>query len=234
VAGRQPEERIRFPVLRQRWDFITFLHWRYPVEVVQRHLPPRLQVEEIDGAAWVGMTPFLARGTSLAGLRRPALPDFPETNLRTYVRTPDGKDAVWFFSLEASNRALVAVANVGLGVPYRSADMTAEVDAAHCRYRSRRRSDGLGHDIEVRPGPQITEPSELENLLTGRWRAVVPRAGARLAVPIRHEPWPLHRAEVVALEENLISGAGLPPPPGEPHVLWSPGVESVLALPRRA
>jgi uncharacterized protein YqjF (DUF2071 family) len=73
----------------QTWSWLTFLHWSYQVEVVARLLPPGLAVHELEGRAWVGLTPFV-----LGDLRTPVAPAppwfarFPETNLRTYVAGP--------------------------------------------------------------------------------------------------------------------------------------------------
>lgn len=223
-------------MLHQRWDCIAFLHWRYDVAELSRRLPAGLEPEEIDGSAWVGMTPFVARGTRMAGLPFARLGDFPETNLRTYVRTRSGKRAVWFFSLEAASAAAVAAARSLLGVPYHLADMDAQVSPARCRYVSRRGPGGTGHRIEVRPGPALQggERAGLADALTARWRGLVPRAGRRLYVPISHAPWPLHRAELVECDQDLLEGTGLPSPRGEPDVLWSPGVDAVIGAPRLA
>ena len=72
----------------QTWDSLTFLHWRYQPDVIRRVVPPQLELDTFDGAAWVGLTPFL-----LTGLRPPLLPripwvsTFPEMNVRTCPRT---------------------------------------------------------------------------------------------------------------------------------------------------
>ena len=65
------------------WDELTFLHWRFEPVAVQRLLPPGLEVETMDGSAWVGLVPFFLR----VGL--PTVPSIPwasrfaETNVRT-------------------------------------------------------------------------------------------------------------------------------------------------------
>jgi uncharacterized protein len=93
----------------QRWRWLTFLHWSYGAETIRRLIPPQLTLDTYEGAAWVGLTPFLL--TSLRPPLAPALPwisRFPETNVRTYVRGPDGEPGVWFFKLEAERLAAVA------------------------------------------------------------------------------------------------------------------------------
>ncbi|HZU73724.1 MAG TPA: DUF2071 domain-containing protein [Acidimicrobiales bacterium] len=233
MPGYQPEESVRLPLVRQRWDSIAFINWRYPRPLLSALVPAHLEVEEIDGSAWVTMTPFVARATRLAGLGR--VPDFPETNLRTYVRTRSGRGAVWFLSIEAASPVMVAGARALLGVPYRWAVMSARTGGERCEYHSRRRADGRHHHVEIWPGPRL-DPARVavrDHLLTGRWLAVPPRAGARLAVPVHHQPWDLHAAEVGRLEEDLTAAAGLPAPEESPNALWSPGVDAVLGAPRR-
>ncbi|MER5185504.1 DUF2071 domain-containing protein [Streptomyces sp. NPDC002896] len=68
---------------------------------MSHHAPEQLVVDEYEGAAWVGLTPFVT-----ADVRPPAVPAFlpglptsAETNLRTYVRHPHGLDGLWFLSL---------------------------------------------------------------------------------------------------------------------------------------
>jgi hypothetical protein len=46
-----------------------------------------------------------------------------------------------------------------------------------------------------------------------------------------HQPWPLHRARALAVDDHLLTAAGLPSPEGEPLVLYSPGVDVVIGRP---
>ena len=87
----------------QTWRWLSFLHWSYQPEVLQRLLPDGLRPHTFDGRAWVGLTPFLLQDQRTPAA--PALPwftSFPETNLRTYVVGPDGREGLWFFSLDAA------------------------------------------------------------------------------------------------------------------------------------
>lgn len=227
-------ERIMLPLLRQRWESVAFVHWRYEPRDVQKVLPPYLRVEEIDSSAWVGLVMFVARATRSA-LPRPRLADFPESNLRTYVTSPGGHRAIWFFSLEVANRAVVLAARSTLGVPYRWASMSVCSGPDTTTYVSRRREDRpVGHRIVVQAGEAIPSDavSERDRLLTARFRAVPPRGGRILDVPVSHAPWPLQHAEVRSCEQDLTECAGLPATEGAAQALWSPGVDAAIGLPR--
>jgi hypothetical protein len=86
----------------------------------------------------------------------------------------------------------------------------------------------------VRIGERITEPSALELFLTARWGLHAAWYGGRTRyLPNEHPPWPLYRAALGHLDENLIEAAGLPPPRSGPvSVLYSPGVPVRMGAPR--
>src|SRR5688572_21053648 len=104
MSGSRPEEQIPFPMVRQRWRDVSFLHWRYDPAALQSLLPDDLEVDTFDGHGWVSLTPFLVEGLRPAlAPAVPGLSTFPETNLRTYVVGPDGRDGLWFLTLEADS-----------------------------------------------------------------------------------------------------------------------------------
>src|SRR5687767_6364285 len=116
---------VRTAMMIQQWRRMTFLHWRYPVDAVRPLLPDGLVPDTDDDEVWVGMLPFLmdeVRPPWLPGL--PYLSTFPETNLRTYVRGPDGHAGIYFFSLDAARLPAVAVARATLNLPYRWSRMS--------------------------------------------------------------------------------------------------------------
>ena len=44
--------------MAQRWHDLAFISWAYEAEQVRRLLPPGLEVDTFDGAAWVSLVPF--------------------------------------------------------------------------------------------------------------------------------------------------------------------------------
>ncbi len=207
-----------------RWETLTFLHWSYEPAIVRRLLPPGLEVDEYDERAWVGLVPFRMR------IRRPGLPEvpwvsvFPETNVRTYVRGPDGRTGIWFLSLEAARLGAVLAARTLYRLPYMWARMTLEARPDLVRYWSRRRwpgPRGARCAVAVVPGEPI-EPGALDHFLTARFRLYGP---GLTAVNAEHPPWPLRRARLLALRDELLEAAGLPTPAGPPLVHYSDGVD---------
>jgi uncharacterized protein YqjF (DUF2071 family) len=230
------------PVVRasmiHRWEDLTFLHWRFEPEQVQRLLPPGLTVETFDGAAWVGLVPFHMR-VGLPGIPSvPWLSRFAETNVRTYVRAPDGSTGIWFFSLDAARLGAVVTARATYRLPYFWSKMSIAHDGPDVAYSCERRwpgPKGASSTVGIEIGAPFA-PSELTSLdhfLTARWRLYsAPHSGLRRAQAF-HEPWPLHRGRVLELDDHLITAAGLPAPVDEPIVHYSPSVKVRIGWPRR-
>ena len=232
MAGAEPEEIVRVPIAHQDWRDVTLLHWAFAPELISGLLPDGIEPDLFDGQAWVSLTPFSVRGFRLPlAPAVPRLSDFPETNVRTYVRGPGGVDGLWFLTAEVDSLLNLGVRAL-LGVPYRWAAM--EVSAGErCSYLSSRRgAPEVGHDIEVVPGAPLPNQDERTAWLTGRWRGISQVAGRPVAVPVEHGPWPLCSATVSRLDETLLESCGLPAPTADPLVHWSPGVDVRFGLPR--
>jgi uncharacterized protein YqjF (DUF2071 family) len=224
-----PPPRVARPLMYHHWNWITFLHWRYPPGTVQSLLPPGLTAETSDGTAWIGLTPFLMDGVRPPGL--PAVPwlsRFGEINVRTYVHDGHGRSGIWFLSLDAARLPAVLAARAGYRLPYFWSEVDVRVAGDRVGYRGRRRHPAAGArcEAQVEMGPPLAEAEcdELAHFLTARYRLFTLVAGKLAAAEAEHTPWPLHRAEVLRLDQDLLRHAGLPAPAGHPLVHASPGV----------
>lgn len=224
--------------MEHRWLNLTFLHWSYPVDSVQALLPPGLQVESFDGRAWVGLVPFEMEVTLPRRGNVPWLSRFPETNVRTYMRAADGSTGVWFLSLDAARLAAVVTARTTYRLPYFWSAMSVRTSPSHIDYETSRRWPGprgakssVGIDIGAALG--VDELDGFDHWLTARFRLYsARRRGVRTARAF-HEPWPLHRATVTRLDDELVAATGLPQPTADPVAHWSPGVDVRVGLPER-
>jgi uncharacterized protein YqjF (DUF2071 family) len=91
------------------------------------------------------------------------------------------------------------------------------------RYYSRRKwphSTRHFTNIAVQPG-ESGVLTERDHFFTARYRLYTLIRGRLGCAQIEHEPWPLTRASLLHLDQNLIEAAGLPSPEGAPIVHYS-------------
>lgn len=231
-VSEYPPYEVKRPVMFQGWKSLTFLHWRYRPELIRPFIPPILEVDTFDGSAWIGLTPFIVTGLRPPGLSPlPWISRFPEMNVRTYVRGPEGERGIWFFSLEADRLAAVAGARLSYGLPYRWAEMRVRAERSQVEYRSKRHfPPGQAH-IVIQRGGGLT-PNELERFLTARFRLYTRLMGRLAYAQVEHAPWPLERVLEARVEQDVIQRSGAPSPEGEPLAHFSPGVEVRIGRPR--
>jgi len=229
---------IEHPVMRQRWERLTFLHWAFEPAAVQRLLPDGLEADVFDGAAWVGLVPFFMHVATPRGREVPWVSRFCETNVRTYVRDRDGLAGIWFFSLDAARLGAVAVARTTYRLPYFWSAMRIAGASDEIGYRCRRMLPGprdATSDVMIQIGERYAadEIDARDHFLTARWILFSVAGNRRLIARACHDPWPLHRARVLHIDDRLITAAGLPEPDGQPITLYSPGVDVTIGRPER-
>ncbi len=228
-------EPLRLPLLRQPWHHTAFVQRRYPPEALRPLVPEALEIDELDGSAWVGLVMFECQRTRVPGLP-PVLvpPRFTEVNLRTYVTAPGDRPALWFFALEASNPAVVAGGRLLAGVPYNPAVTSLVVEDGELRYRSERLWGGTKVDARVVPGAAFDEGElgPLDHFLTARWGAYSLVLGRLRYTPVDHPLWPLHHAELASLEQDLTAACRLPDPEGQPLLHHASPIEATLGASR--
>lgn len=227
------ERPTSLPVMRQRWEDLLFLHWRFPVDEVQRSLPDGLQVDTFDGAAWLGVVPFFMCG--VRPVLCPALPrisNFLELNLRTYVHDAQGRPGVWFYSLDCNQPLAVWTARTFFALPYQHARMSAERrSAGRIQYMSQRCGDSHGSrfDYELGQGTHPADPGSLEFFLVERYRLFAQTRHGLRSGRVHHTPYPLTTVNVREWDARLLSLNGFSDPQRPPdHVLASPGVQVTI------
>ena len=223
-------------MMNQSWRDLTFLHWAVDPEEVAHRMPPGVRPDTLDGVTYVGLIPFRMVGAGIA--RGPGVPwfgSFLETNVRLYSVDDTGRRGIVFLSLDADRAAVVVGARAVFGLPYRWARM---------RYRAQRRralvrrapapareTNGTATSWSAQAARR--QSTELDDFVSARWGLHVRWWGRTLYIPNRHEAWPVHAAEVLALDDGLMASVGLPDLAARPpdHVAFSPGVHTEFGFP---
>ena len=226
-------------VLGMSWRDLLFMHWPVEAGVLRPLVPPALSLDTFDGSAWLGLVPF-----SMTGVRPrllpavPALSDFPELNLRTYV-TAEGKPGIWFFSLDAHNPVAVRLARATFHLPYFDASMSCEASGGEVLYRSIRTHRGAaGAEFAARYGPSgepfESGPGTLENFLTERYCLyAADKRGNVSRGDVHHHLWPLQPAEAEVEKIAMTEQIGVTLPRTDPLLHFSERLDVLAWLPRR-
>ena len=224
-------------VMTQTWNDLLFAHWAVPKASVRRRVPSEFEIDLFDDAAWIGVVPFHMTNVAPRGV--PAMPwvsEFPELNVRTYVRVSD-RPGVYFFSLDAGSAMAVQAARLLLNLPYYSAEMKVTPHANDQIEYSSRRSGAEDEAAFSGTYQPIGEPfrpvkGSLEHFLTERYCLYnLNRAGAPYRLDIHHAPWTLQRAKADITIKTVAASAGfeLPNKPQLTHfakrqdmLAWAP------------
>jgi uncharacterized protein len=225
-------------VMFQRWRNLLFAHWPLAPGLVRPLVPAPLELETREGSAWIAVTPF-----RIEGLRARVLPpipgtaNFPELNVRTYVRY-GGQPGVYFFSLDADNPFAVAGARTLFRLPYHWSKMAIRRENDDVAYSSSRRGWKKA-DFRAVYSPTGAEfrsaEGSLEHWLTERYCLYTVYGSEVSRVEIDHVPWPLRpaRADIRCLDVAAAAGLPLEGPPPLTHFAASIDVRIWLPAPAR-
>ncbi len=209
-------------IMTQTWNDLLFAHWPVLPSSLRPLVPSALELDTIEGRAWVGIVPFGITDAVLRGLALPrALSAFPELNVRTYV-VLGGRPGVYFFSLDAGSPPAVAGARLGYRLPYYRARMEVEERDRWVLYRSLRTHSGAQRarlSAAYRPTGEVfqPDPGTLDHWLTERYCLyTTDRAGRVYRADIHHLPWPLQRAEAEIRANTMAEASGIELPSTRP------------------
>jgi uncharacterized protein YqjF (DUF2071 family) len=221
-------------MMRQTWDQLLFAHWPVQFDELRPLIPAPLELERYDGAAWLGVVPFLMCNVRPRAL--PAVPwlsAFPELNVRTYV-TAGGKPGVYFLSLDAGNSLAVAIARRWFHLPYFHAHFAVSQTNETTMYRSARSHTGAPSaelDVTYRPTSPVyaSAPGSLDAVLTERYCLYTTDGRGRLLRgEIHHEQWPLQPAEAELRRNTMARGQSITLPDIPPLLHYARHLEVLV------
>jgi uncharacterized protein YqjF (DUF2071 family) len=225
-------------LVNMAWRDLLFAHWRLDPAAVRARVPQPLELETHDGAAWVGVIPFVM---DFAVRSVPVMLATPEINVRTYVRF-GGIPGVYFFSLDLASVVGVLGARIGYGLPYWPAQMWArrvplddvgeEYEVRYGTARVANRADFWGCYRPI--GPAFTAaPGTVEHFVTERYCLYNVERGKVYRVPIHHLPWLLQPAEAEIVRNNMAAAAGITLPDSAPLLHFARELEVLAWTPER-
>ncbi len=235
VAHRPWSMPARPWVMTQTWHDLLFAHWPIAAYELRSKVPSEFDLDLYDGSVWLGIVPFHMSNVAPRGV--PSIPwisEFPELNVRTYVRVAD-RPGIYFFSLDAGSALAVQAARTLFNLPYYAATMKVAREGGAVHYESRRHdADGAAFTATYRPtGSRFNAaPGSLEYFLTERYCLYnLDHRGAPYRLEIHHPPWPLQSADAEFARNTMAHASGVTLPSVAPLLHFAKRQDMVGWLP---
>ena len=212
-------------VIQQSWKNLLFVHWQIDPQWIRDRIPSALEVDLFDGKAWIGIVPFDMNAIKRRGLPSPSwIRDFPEINVRTYVRYKD-KPGVWFFSLDVPKLLAVCLARALYHLPYHMAALHIE-QKENCYTCIHRRNHHRFY-AEYEPTETFeTERNSFEWWATERYCLYSQSgSGGLYCTEIHHPRWGLEKCNLSIKENTLLDG--MEAKAFSPKILFSKSINGI-------
>ncbi|HEY7328095.1 MAG TPA: DUF2071 domain-containing protein [Gemmataceae bacterium] len=203
---------MRRPFLTAEWRNLFLATYAVPPSLLRARLPVGLELDTRDGEAFVSLVAFQFIHTRVLGVPWPGYRNFPELNLRYYVRHGDDRGVVFVREI-VSPRLVAWMARITYNESYRIAPLTS-----HCQEDEEERSleyrlmwadrEQLlrvsGRKSSYLPGPASDEHFFKEL----RWGFGRTRRGQTLRYEVAHPPWQVFPVQAYHIEIDWASVYG--------------------------
>ncbi|NDI35498.1 YqjF family protein [Chengkuizengella sediminis] len=220
-------------IMKQTWNDLLFAHWPVRVKDIRDVIPSSLKIDEYDGFAWIGVVPFHMSNIRIRFL--PTLPftsNFPEINVRTYVKYK-GKAGVYFFSLDAMNHLAVFMSRKLFALNYFYANIKHTSRSDNNYYESKRKGKdkvlaGFTGSYKPTSKPYRSIRDSFDYWLTERYCLFCNDKNYLYRGDIHHLPWELQHAEAEIVENSMTSPIGINLSSDKPILHFSKKMDALL------
>ncbi|MFL5341770.1 MAG: YqjF family protein [Gemmataceae bacterium] len=183
--------------LTARWSNLFLVNYVVPPELLTPLLPAGLELDRRDGHSFASLVAFNFLDTKVLGVPWPGYRNFPELNLRFYVRHGDRRGVV--FVREFVPRRLVAwTARTLYNEPYRSAPMRSRVNEENNRLTFELQIDygGRPHVLQAIGAKPASRPAveSVEHFFKEHeWGFNTSHRGTTMRYRVEHPVWDVYR-----------------------------------------
>jgi uncharacterized protein YqjF (DUF2071 family) len=183
--------------LTARWSNLFLATYAVPEELLAPRLPPGLELDRREGCCFASLVAFDFLGTNVFGVPWPGFRNFPEVNLRFYVRQGDRRGVV--FIREFVPKAIVAwVARMMYNEPYFATTMSSSVVELDDRVAVVHRVDYGGrthtlHVTGVKPAFRPDNRSPEHFFQEQEWGFGMTKDKQTLVYRVEHPAWDVYR-----------------------------------------
>jgi uncharacterized protein YqjF (DUF2071 family) len=197
------------PFLTAEWRHLILANYAVDPALLAPHLPPGLELDLFEGQPHVSLVAFDFRNTRVLGIRWPGHRDFPEINLRFYVRDGDQRGVV-FVREYVPKPAIAGIARWLYNEPYRCAPMRSQVTEGPEELRVEHWLTVAGRESRLRvvAHPSSSTPpegGEAHFFKEHSWGHGTSRKGTRLTYEVAHPVWATHEVRKVEMDWDWAS-----------------------------
>lgn len=197
------------PFLTAHWRRLAIISYALDPAVLAPLCPPGLEPDLREGRAFASLVAFDFLDTRVLGVHWPGFVDFPEVNLRFYVREPEPphRRGVCFVKELVPSRLVSAIARAFYNEPYEPARMNSRwaVDAGRLTISHRVTLRGE-HTIDASASEATSLPTEDSPehwFKEHEWGFGVSRRGRTLVYRVVHERWAVHAGASVRVNVDF-------------------------------
>lgn len=202
MSAAQPPERRRF--LTAQWRNLILANFAVPESLIRPRLPAGLELDTRDGQCWASLVGFQFLDIRVLGVGWPGYRNFPEWNLRFYVRHGDLR-GVCFVREFVPKRFVAWTARTIYNEPYHAAGMTMAVKEDEKRIEAAytvqwggrlHRLSAIGAKPAVRPDAASVEHWFKEH----SWGFGTTHRGKTLRYTVNHPEWDVYSVQEFAID----------------------------------
>ena len=193
------------PFLTATWRHLVLLNWRVNEDLLVPHLPSGVELDRWDGDCWASLVGFQFLHMSVKGVPAFGYRDFPEINLRFYVKRQvngETRRGVVFIREITPHLMVGWVARALYNEPYTTMPMRQSVDESHARYQLQ--IDGQWQGLGVRTAGAWRGQDEAELFITEHyWGYNTQRNGDAMEYQVEHPTWRARSIELDCLDLDI-------------------------------
>ena len=192
--------------LTARWSNLILLTYAVPPDLLRHRLPDELELDTRDGRAFASLVAFDFLETRVLGVAWPGFRNFPEVNLRFYVRDRRGGERGVMFVREFVPQRFVAwVARTIYNEPYAAVPMRSRVDVSGdaISVAHELTVGGRTHAIRASGDAAAVCPAETSDahfFKEHRWGFGRSRGGRCIRYEVVHPTWECHAVREWSLD----------------------------------
>lgn len=147
--------------LRAQWKHLVLANYAVPDSVLLPFLPAGCVLDKFNGSAYLSLVAFQFRETKVYGLKWPGYTNFPEFNLRFYVKL-NGVRGVCFIREYVPSTLVAFIARTVYNEPYKAATLFDHVEVVDNSIKAQYRLDdqGAGFDLKITGSNSPFVPNE--------------------------------------------------------------------------